>query len=303
VAALLGPTASGKSAVAMAIARTVGAEILSVDSMQVYRGMDIGTAKPTPVERAEVRHHLIDLADPEDVVTVADIQEEGRRALDRLADDGTPALIVGGSGLHFRAIVDPLEFPPSDPVVRLRLESLDAGEAVTALLRADATAGDVVDLANPRRVVRALEIHELTGETPTGRAAHPQAAAVRSYTSVMPVAAIGLDPGDTLRDRVTARFDRMLEAGLVAEVAGLADRLGPTARNAVGYRQLLPVVAGEWTLDEGRRRSIDATTSLSRRQRTFFRRDPRIRWIRWDDDVGVMTKAALAALEEAGWTS
>lgn len=287
----------------MAIAREAGAEILSVDSMQVYRGMDIGTAKPTPAERAEVSHHLVDLADPEEVVTVADVQSHGRRVIEQLGSAETPVLIVGGSGLHFRALVDPLEFPPSDAALRQRLESLGDDEAVAALLRADAAAGEVVDLANPRRVTRALEIHELTGRTPSDRAARPEAAAVRSYTPLVPLVAVGLDPGGALRHRVTNRFDRMLEAGLVDEVAGLADRLGSTARNAVGYRQLVPVVAGEWTLDEGRRRSIDATTALSRRQRTFFRRDPRIRWIEWDDDVTALTRSARTVFEEAGWTS
>ena len=271
--------------------------------MQVYRGMDIGTAKPTPAERAEVPHHLVDVAEPEIAFTVADAQAIGRRVLDELAERDVPALIVGGSGLHFRALVDPLEFPPSDPALRLELEALAPADAVEALLGADAAAGDLVDLENPRRVVRALEIHRLTGRTPSERAATPEARAVRAYESVVPVVPVGLDPGDDLGTRVTERFDRMLERGLVDEVRDLAPRLGPTSRNAVGYRQLLPVVAGERDLTEGRRRCIDATTSLARRQRTFFGRDPRLRWMEWDDDADTRTRQVEVVLEEAGWTS
>ncbi|MDX1690715.1 MAG: tRNA (adenosine(37)-N6)-dimethylallyltransferase MiaA [Acidimicrobiia bacterium] len=300
---MLGPTASGKSAVALRLARRHGAEIVSVDSMQVYRGMDIGTAKPTPAERAEVPHHLVDVAEPEIAFTVADAQAIGRRVLDDLAERDVPALIVGGSGLHFRALVDPLVSPPSDPALRLELEALAPADAVEALLGADAAAGDLVDLENPRRVVRALEIHRLTGRTPSERAATPEARAVRAYESVVPVVPVGLDPGDDLGTRVTERFDRMLERGLVDEVRDLAPRLGPTSRNAVGYRQLLPVVAGERDLTEGRRRCIDATTSLARRQRTFFGRDPRLRWMEWDDDPDTRTRQVEVVLEEAGWTS
>ena len=301
MAALLGPTASGKSAVATIVARRFGAQIVSVDSMQVYRGMDIGTAKPTPAERQEIPHHLIDIADPSDVVTVSDVQELGRRVLDDAC--GRPVMIVGGSGLHFRSIVDPLEFPPSDAGVRGEIEALAPQEAVSELVAADPQVGEIVDLANPRRVVRALEVFRLTGVTPTARAATPEAAAVRAYEGAYPVVAVGIDPGDSLAGRVTFRFDAMLDAGLLAEVAALAERLGPTARNAVGYRQLIPVVSGDRSLDDGRRRSIDATTSLARRQRTFFRRDPRIRWLEWEDDAVRLADEATRLFEEAGWTS
>ena len=288
---------------ALALAAAAGAEILSVDSMQVYRGMDVGTAKPTPEQRARVRHHLIDLADPAVSFSVAEFQQEGRRVLADLARRGVPALVVGGSGLHFRALVDPLKFPPHDPAVRREVEALGPGEAAEALLAADSSAGEHVDLANPRRVARALEIHRLTGLTPSSRSAGAGAAAVREYRALFPVVAVGSDPGEPLPGRVEARLDAMLAAGLLDEVRRLAPFLGLTAAQAVGYKQLLPVVRGEASLAEGRARAVSATRALAGRQRTFFRRDPRLRWLEWHDDPGQRAAAARAAFEEAGWTS
>lgn len=285
------------------MAAAAGAEIVSVDSMQVYRGMDIGTAKPTPRQQARVRHHLIDVADPARAFSVAEFQRAGRRVLGDLAGRGVPALIVGGSGLHFRALVDPLEFPPHDPAVRRAVETLAPGEAVATLLGADPAAGEHLDLANPRRVARALEIYRLTGLTPTLRFAGESAAAVREYRAQLPVVAVGCDPGERLPGRVEARLDAMLAAGLLDEVRRLAPSLGPTAAQAVGYKELLPVVRGETPLEEGRARAVSATRALAGRQRTFFRRDPRITWLEWHDDPAQRAAAARAALEEAGWTS
>ena len=299
----MGPTASGKSEVALALAGAAGAEIISVDSMQVYRGMDIGTAKPTPAQQARVRHHLIDLADPAEPFSVAEFQRAGRRALDEVAGRGRPALIVGGSGLHFRSLVDPLEFPPHDPAVRRAVESLAPGEGVAQLLAADPAAGEHVDLANPRRVARALEVHRLTGLTPSARLGGEAAAAVRSYHPLLPLAAAGFDPGEALRSRVEERLDAMLACGLLDEVGRLAAALGVTAGQAVGYKELLPVVRGEISLEEGRVRAVAATWALAHRQRTFFRRDPRITWLEWDDDPAHRAAAARAVFEEAGWTS
>jgi len=289
--------------VALALAEAVGGEIVSVDSMQVYRGMDVGTAKPGLAEQARVRHHLIDLVEPCASFSVAAFQRAGRGVLRDLAARGVPALVVGGSGLHFRALVDPLEFPPHDPAVRREVESLGAEQAAAELLAADAAAGAWVDLANPRRVARALEVYRLTGATPSARLGGQGAAAVRSYRPLLPVAAIGVDPGEALRSRVEKRLDVMLAAGLLEEVARLAPRLGRTAAQAVGYKQLLPVVRGEASLEEGRARAAAATWALARRQRTFFQRDPRIRWLRWDDDSARREAAARIVLEEAGWTS
>jgi tRNA dimethylallyltransferase len=286
----------------MGLARRFSACIISVDSMQVYRGMDIGTAKPSAADRAEVSHHLIDIVDPEVAFSVAEFQRAGRVILSAAVAAGERVLIVGGSGLHFRALVDPLEFPPSDPGVRAEIESLPPEEAVARLLAADPEAGSRVDLANPRRVVRALEVLTVTGATPTARSATLEAAAVRSYRGLWPLIGLGVDPGPLLAERVRRRFAGMLEAGLLAEVESMSHRLGVTAAQAVGYRELLEVVRGEWTLERGARRAIDATTALARRQRTFHRRDPRVRWLEWDDET-VLTARAAAALEEAGWTS
>lgn len=263
--------------------------------MQVYRGMDIGTAKATPQERARVPHHMIDLVEPEDVFSVADFQREGRAVLASLGEQDRPAVIVGGSGLHFRALVDPMEFPGHVPEVRHRLEQLPPDEAVAALVAADPSAAGHVDLDNPRRVVRALEIFQLTGHTPSERAASPESVAVRSYRPLLPFVAAGVDPGRLLGERVTARLGRMMEAGLLGEVKTLAPRLGPTASQAVGYKQLLRVVRGELSIDKGLQRSRQATMELAKRQRTYFRRDPRVRWVAWSGDP----EARYAAVQEA----
>ncbi len=288
----------------MLLARRFGAEVVSVDSMQVFRGMDIGTAKPTAAERDVVRHHMLDIADPADSFSVAQFQGLGRDVMRQGDEAGTRLLIVGGSGLHFRALVDPLEFAPSDPDRRHQLERVAAAEARDRLLMADPDAGAWVALDNARRVTRALEVMELTGETPSQRAARPSAAAVRGYQSLWPVVALGIDPGPLLADRIRTRFGAMLDSGLVAEVARLAPVMGPVASQAVGYRDLLAVARGECDLAQGTRRAVAATTALARRQRTFHRRDPRIRWLRWDDDPNVVAGEAAQLLEEeAGWTS
>lgn len=295
----MGPTAAGKSAVALQLAERLGAEIISVDSMQVYRGMDIGTAKASAEERVRVPHHLVDIADPADDFSVAEFQEAGRAVLGDLGARRVPAVIVGGSGLHLRSLVDPFDFPPTDGALRAELERLPLAEAVAQLRAADPAADDTVDMANPRRVVRALEVWRLTGAGPSQRAAAPAAAAVRSYEPQLPFVGLALDPGTGLAARVAARTDRMLAAGLVAEVEGLRDRLGPTARQAVGYKEVLPHLDGLCDLADARRAVVDATTALARRQRTYFRKDPRLRWLPWNDDPAVRLAAVEEALEGA----
>ena len=304
IIAVLGPTASGKSDLGMELARRYGGEIVSVDSMQVYRGMDIGTAKPPPADQAEVRHHMIDLVDPDTDYAVAEFQRTGRAAMAAIAARERPVVIVGGSGLYFRSMVDPLRFPPSDRAVRVAVDGMSRSDAVAELLEVDPGAGDHVDLANPRRVSRALEIVRLEGGTPTERAADPQFERVKNYRPEVPFVAVGVDPGDTLGERVERRIDQMLGAGLVAEVAGLADRLGQTASSAVGYRQMLPVVAGTCTVSEGREATVRATMALARKQRTYFGRDPRIRWLAWHPDLAVRYAAADRAIGEmTSWSS
>lgn len=287
----------------MLVAERLGAEIVSVDSIQVYRGMDIGTAKPTAEEIARVPHHMIDIVDPQVAFSVAEFQVRGRLAMAEIEGRGARVLIVGGSGLHFRSLVDPLEFPPTDEGLREAIEGMSLEAATAELLSVDPEAAVWVDLSNPRRVIRALEIHRLTGWTPTARATAPTADAVREYRPEIPVAVVGVDPGEQLPTRVERRFDRMIERGLLEEVRGLHGRLGPTAATAVGYREMMRVVEGQWDLATARRRAIDATTSLARRQRTYQRRDPRIDWLGWQDDPASLAEAAVASLEGAGWTS
>ena len=270
--------------------------------MQVYRGMDIGTAKPSAALRGEIVHRMIDVVDPSQPYSVAEFQSEGRAALAELAADGTPVIIVGGSGLHFRALVDPLEFPPTDPELRAELEASATASLVVELLESDPAAGAAVDLQNPRRVVRAVEILRLTGSTPSERQASEEARMVRAYTPDRALTAIGFDPGEVLRARIVERFDAMVELGLVEEVRSLGV-LGPTASRAVGYKELAPFVAGEATLQEARTAAIAATASLAKRQRTFFRRDPRIAWLPWQDAAAARIDAALGAVEELSWIS
>jgi len=294
--AVVGPTASGKSAVALALAEHLGAEILSVDSMQVYRGMDIGTAKPTPHERSRVRHHMIDVVDASEEYTVAWFQQEARAIIENSTVE--TLILVGGTGLHFRAVVDPMRFPGTDPDVRAAVEALDPTEARRRLLAIDPRAGEAVDLDNPRRVTRALEIYEVAGLTPTQRTAAPERRALEAYEPELPFVAIGLDPGDRLEPRVRGRLRSMIDAGLVEEVESLRGRMSRTASGAVGYRQLMGVVTGEKSLDEGLAAAEKATVGLARRQRTFFRRDPRIEWLEWRDDPTRRAVDAAARLLE-----
>ncbi|GMQ85805.1 MAG: tRNA (adenosine(37)-N6)-dimethylallyltransferase MiaA [Acidimicrobiia bacterium] len=270
--------------------------------MQAYREMDIGTAKPDAETRSRFGYHLVDLVDPSEDMSVARFQQEGAAVLDGLSDEGRSAVLAGGSGLHMRALVDPLEFPPSDDGLRGELEAVPGADLVDELIAADAAAADVVDLSNLRRVIRAVEILRLTGATPSSRAARPAAIAVRDYDPTRPFIGIGVDPGETLAARIARRLDAMLDAGLLDEVEMLAPRLGRTARQAVGYRQLIPVVAGEIALVEGREQTIRATMALAKRQRTFFRRDPRIHWIPWHHDRDVRMTTAWSHIEGL-WTS
>ncbi|MFW2381611.1 MAG: tRNA (adenosine(37)-N6)-dimethylallyltransferase MiaA [Acidimicrobiales bacterium] len=302
--AVVGPTASGKSDVALQIAKQRGGEIVSVDSMQVYRGLDIGTAKATAEMQSAVPHHLLDLVDPQDDLSVAQFQGAGRQVLEELQERVAQPVICGGSGLHFRSLVDPLEFPPNDPAARAEIDALSDTEARERLVAIDPQAAAHIDLANPRRVTRALEVHVLTGLSPSQRAARPSAAAVREYEPLIDFVAIGLDPGPELADRVERRFDRMLSNGLEDEVRRVQPGLGRLAAQAVGYKELIPVVNGETDLATGRDAAIRATRALAKRQRTFFRRDPRIHWVAWDPDPAVRLRAAVEYLDGKGaWTS
>jgi tRNA dimethylallyltransferase len=277
--ALVGPTATGKTALGVALARRLGGEVVNADSMQLYRGMDIGTAKPTAEERAGVPHHLLDLWHVREPASVAEYRRLARAEIDRLRTAGVLPLLVGGSGLYVRAVLDELEFPGTDPAVRARLEG-ELAEVGAAALHArlagvDPAAAAAVLPSNGRRIVRALEVVEITGGPFRARLPEPRP----RYQAVV----IGLDrdPAE-LDERVAVRVDRMWAAGLVAEVAALAAdglREGPTASRALGYAQVLAQLDGELTADEARERTVTATRRFVRRQRSWFRRDPGTTWL------------------------
>lgn len=277
----MGPTASGKTSLAIEVALRMGAEIISVDSMQVYRGMDIGTAKPTLAERRGVRHHMIDLVDPQEEFSVADFKRLGRQVIE---GSEVPLIITGGSGLHFRALVDPMSFAPTDPDLRSELEAAPPEDLVAELVNRDPDAGSHVDLSNPRRVVRAVEILRLTGASPSQRASSAEADEVRGYVAEIPFTAVGVDPEESLEARIEIRLSQMRTGGLVDEVASLQGRMGRTAAGAVGYRELLRHLDGRVGLDEAFEAIGRNTRRLAKKQRTWFQRDPRITWIPWCDD-------------------
>ncbi|MBM9507179.1 tRNA (adenosine(37)-N6)-dimethylallyltransferase MiaA [Actinacidiphila acididurans] len=297
VIAVVGPTAAGKSDLGVALAKTFGGEVINADSMQLYRGMDIGTAKLAPAERDGVPHHLLDIWDVTETANVADYQRLARAEIDRLLAAGCVPVLVGGSGLYVRAALDVLEFPGTDPAVRARLEdelrALGSGALHTRLAAADPEAARAILPSNGRRIVRALEVIEITGR--------PFTANLPSHESVYDTVQIGVDvPRPELDDRITRRVDRMWDAGLVAEVrtleaAGLRD--GLTASRALGYQQMLAALAGECTEQEARAETVRATKRFARRQDSWFRRDPRVRWLTSRGQE--LTDDALTLLREA----
>ena len=275
------------------MARRFHATIISVDSMQVYKGMDIGTAKPNASVRASVDYRMVDIRDPGGDFTVREFQRVARRHIEELATQYRRVVIAGGSGLHFRAVVDPLTFAPTDAVVRKDLEEQTLESLTQELIAADPDAGGLIDMENPRRVIRAVEILRLTGETPTTRAGTPEASKVRGYEPLYPIAAFGIDALDTSPQRVVARLDTMIESGFVAEVEALAPTLGASASQAVGYRSFARMIAGEISREDAITDTIRATNGLVKRQRTYFRRDPRIEWISWHDDQAERVERAV----------
>ncbi|HJQ78000.1 MAG TPA: tRNA (adenosine(37)-N6)-dimethylallyltransferase MiaA [Acidimicrobiia bacterium] len=278
---------------AIEIASRIGAEVISVDSMQVYRGMNLGTAKPTVIERRGVQHHLIDVVDPEEEFSVADFRTMGRAVVEHAT---RPLIVTGGSGLHFRALVDPMSFAPTEESLRADLEDRTLEDLVADLMARDPVAGRHVDLANHRRVVRALEVAILTGETPSSRAASAEADDLRRYVPEIEFAAVGVDPGTELEVRIDQRLAAMREGGLVEEVKGLRGRLGRTARTAVGYREILDHLEGDGDLDAAFTEIGASTRRLARKQRTWFQRDPRIRWIPWMEDEADRVERSLEIL-------
>ncbi|MFP5352127.1 MAG: tRNA (adenosine(37)-N6)-dimethylallyltransferase MiaA [Actinomycetota bacterium] len=276
VAALVGPTAVGKSSAAIEVAERIDAEVVSIDSMQVYRGMDIGTDKVSAEDRQRVRHHLLDLRDPSHDLTVAEFQDLARAAIDEIHARGRIPLLVGGSGLYFRAVVDDLDFPPRSPEVRAALEErieLEGPAPLYAeLAERDPVAAARIEPANARRIVRALEVVQLTGRPFSANDAWDR------YESRYDLRVAGLErPPEVLHERIEERVRQMLERGLIEETRALAEAgLGVTARQALGYRQVLEM--SEATVEELHREISKATKRFARRQRSWFRADPRIRW-------------------------
>jgi tRNA dimethylallyltransferase len=266
--------------------------------------MDVGTAKPSSEVRERITHHMIDIADPRDDFSVKEFQHKGREVLVAARALGERILIVGGSGLHFRSLVDPMTFEPTDSEIRRELEQVSLEKLQSTLLGIDAGASEVVDVQNARRVVRAVEIWQITGRTPTERARSIEAIQVRSYTPLIDHVSIGVDSGDRSALRVDARFSEMLRHGLLDEVRALMPQLGRTASQALGYKQLSGVVRGTTEIGDATREAVRATNALVKRQRTFFRRDPRIEWLPWQDDEDERIATAVRRVGEvAGWTS
>lgn len=291
--ALVGPTASGKSEAALALAGGLDAEIVSVDSMLVYRGMDLGTAKPSPAERARVPHHLIDVAEPSESFSVVRFQEAATTAVKEIGARGHQVLLVGGSGLYFRAVVDELEFPGTDPDARAELEREAAALGPAGMherLRAlDPVTAGRIEPGNVRRTVRALEVPAITGR--------PFSAFAEAWERYEPraVRAAGVHmPREVLLARIGERVRVMLDAGWLDEVRSLVDQgFGAwlTSTQAIGYAEMARHLRGEMTREEAVEATIKRTGNLARRQMAWFRRDPRIRWF------GVGAAGAIEACE------
>lgn len=295
IVAVVGATASGKTALSLDLAERLAGEVVNTDAMQLYRGMDIGTAKLPPAERRGIPHHLLDSLSVRDPATVAEFQEWARATVAELRGRGTTPVLVGGSALYTRAILDRFEFPGTDEVVRSRLEAelAEVGSAAlhARLREADPEAAGRILVENGRRIVRALEVVELTG---------------RPYSASLPVleyddprtVQIGVDiDRPTLDARIEQRVEAMFADGLVAEVErllaeGLAE--GRTASRAIGYREVVALLRGELREDEARERTAAATRRFARRQDSWFRKDPRIVWVGFDDPDRV--ERALAAV-------
>ncbi|MFC4608282.1 tRNA (adenosine(37)-N6)-dimethylallyltransferase MiaA [Streptomyces maoxianensis] len=279
VIAVVGPTAAGKSDLGVFLARRLGGEVVNADSMQLYRGMDIGTAKLTADERGGIPHQLLDIWDVTETASVAEYQKLARAEIDRLLAEGRTPVLVGGSGLYVRGAIDALEFPGTDPAIRARLEeeltARGPGALHARLAAADPGAGKAILPSNGRRIVRALEVIEITGK--------PFTANLPGHDAVYDTVQIGVDVGrPELDERIALRVDRMWEAGLVDEVRALEAqglREGRTASRALGYQQVLTALAGECTEQEAREETVRATKRFARRQDSWFRRDPRVHWL------------------------
>ena len=298
IVAVVGATAAGKTGLSLDLAERLGGEIVNTDAMAVYRGMDIGTAKPPAAERRGVPHHLLDLLEVSQPLTVAEFQGWARAAIAEVRGRGRTPVLVGGSALYTRAVLDRFEFPGTEPEVRRGLEdelaAVGPAELHRRLAEADPEAAARILPDNGRRIVRALEVVTITGR--------PFSASLPEHAYADPRSVqIGIDIDRAMLDpRIEQRVREMFDAGLVEEVrrlldAGLAD--GRTARTAIGYREVTAYLAGETTLDEAIEATTTATRRFSRRQDSWFRKDPRVVWVPWDaPDRLVRAAAAVTVL-------
>jgi tRNA dimethylallyltransferase len=297
--AVVGPTAAGKSDLAVDLALALDGEVINADSMQLYRGMDIGTAKLSLAERRGVPHHLLDVWDVTTAASVAEYQEMADTVIADVAARGKVPVVVGGSGLYVRAALGELDFPGTDAAIRARLEA-ELGERgpepLYARLRAaDPVAATAILPSNGRRIVRALEVIELTGR--------PFSATMPGYDGGRPAVQLGVqvDRAELYR-RIEDRVDRMWAAGLADEVRrleALGLRDGRTASRALGYQQLLRCLDGELTLGAARDETVRATRQFARRQESWFRRDPRVRWLASGEGLADRALAEIASRTSA----
>ena len=293
--AVVGATAAGKTELSLRLAAELDGEVISADSMQLYRGMDIGTGKLGPAEQQGIPHHLLDIWDVTEPASVSEYQRLARAVIDDIAARGRTPILVGGSGLYVRAVIDNLEFPGTDPEIRAGLEAelavIGPAPLYERLARLDPAAASAILASNGRRIVRALEVIELSGR--------PFSATLPEYQAIRPTAQLGLDlPRAELDQRIAARVAQMWQDGLVDEVrrllgAGLRD--GRTASRALGYAQVIKFLDGEWTEAEALEQTVLATRRFARRQESWFRRDPRIRWL--PASAPIATSVALAAID------
>jgi tRNA dimethylallyltransferase len=295
---ICGATATGKSDLAVALAEKLGGQIINADSMQLYKGMDIGTAKLSIEERKGIRHHLIDVLSVREEASVAQYQNDARNLIDQLLEQSIPAIVVGGTGLYIKAILDDLNFPDTDPEVREKIarqaEELGVDVMHERLTKLDPAAAAAIPKENVRRVVRALEVIELTGRPYTanlprvGSTKYPDA---RQFGLVM--------ERETLHERIDLRVEKMWDKGLVREVRDLMGEgllEGRTAQAALGYAQIIKFAQGEMTEDEAKEETKRATRQYARRQETWFSRDERITWVKKAPISELVTKIVSSTI-------
>jgi len=297
---ICGATATGKSDLAVALAEKLGGQIINADSMQLYKGMDIGTAKLSIEERKGIRHHLIDVLSVREEASVAQYQNDARNLIDQLLEQSIPAIVVGGTGLYIKAILDDLNFPDTDPEVREKIarqaDELGIDVMHERLTKLDPAAAAAIPKENVRRVVRALEVIELTGRPYTanlprvGSTKYPNA---RQFGLVM--------ERETLHERIDLRVEKMWDKGLVREVRDLMGEgllEGRTAQAALGYAQIIKFAQGEMTEEEAKEETKRATRQYARRQETWFSRDERITWVKKAPISELVTKIVSSTISD-----